>query len=331
MRLKNIQKTIILENTVFSSNNSSACSVIEAPIEVLNFSVPLFHRPEFVYRNGRSSLLSFSLVHPQRNTTEAMVYFSMPEHPKALSIPAAPFGSFYGRSSCSEKDAYQFVGEVKLLLKSKGFQRIEVKHYPASYNQKVHDLFLTAMRAHGFKLIYQEFNQYINVGAIPFEETLHASERRRLKKCHQAGFVVECSAHCHAEEWFDRIVRARKQKGHPLTIDLEGLRNLNKPSPAHYHFFEVKDQGKTIASAVAIEVLPDVLYYYLPADEVAYHQYSPMVMLLEGMYRFAQQKKMRILDLGISSSEGILNEGLSLFKSHLGAQEEYKFVLTCSL
>lgn len=317
---------------MFSSNNSSACSILEAPVELLNFSVPLFHRPEFVYRKGHSSLFSFSLIQQATQEIEAVVYFSMLAHThEALSIPAAPFGSFYSRSSCSEKDAHQLVYGVKQFFQSKGCQRIEVKHYPVSYDQRIHDLFLKAMYAHGFTTMYQEINQYISLGEYRFEDQLHDSERRRLKKCHQAGFIVERSMHCHPEEWFDRIVRARKQKGHPLTIDLDGLKNLNKPSPADYHFFTVKDQGKTIASAVGIEVLPDVLYYYLPADEFVYQQYSPMVMLIEAMYNFAQQKNMRILDLGISSSEGVLNPGLYRFKKQLGAQEEDKFVLTCTL
>jgi hypothetical protein len=315
---------------VFLSNKPADYQVIEAPIQDLKFSAPLFHQPSFIYRQGQTSISSFAFLQSSTGLVEASVSFALQDK-HAVSLPAAPFGSFYAQTRYSKEKAYHFVEEVKKLLKAKGCDRITVKHYPACYGNINHDFFFQAMKAHGFEVLCQEINQYLSITQEAYTSGLHESERRRLKKCHQQGFAAGYSNAFDAVVWFDRIVRARTYKGHPLSIDLENLKKINQVNPERYHFFTVKDGDQTIASAIAVEVLPDVLYYYLPADEEAYQQYSPMVMLIEAMYHFAQEKKMRVLDLGISSSEGLVNEGLRVFKKHLGAEEECKYTLTCLL
>ncbi len=330
MLRKNIRKKIISENTVLLNSNSSTYTVVEAPLEALKFPVPLFLSPEFIRQKQFSSLCSFQLISTASQIIQSTVSFVI-EGNCAMSLPAAPFGSFYSDKSLTIEAAQSFVHAVKEQLQLKGVKSLVIKHFPACYGKEVHDVFLKAMLAEGFETKFEEINQYINISNNAFSSFLHESERRRLKKCHQAGFTLECSTTCDAVKWFDRIVRARTLKGHPLTNDLEGLKKLNTVRPECYHFFSVKDQDNVIASAVAIEVLPDVLYYYLPSDEAAYHQYSPMVMLIEALYDYAQQKNMRIVDLGISTSGGILNGGLYNFKSHLGAVDEYKYVLSCAL
>jgi len=327
---KNIRKKIISENTVFLNSNSSTYTLVEAPLEALKFPVPLFLSPEFIRQKQFNSLCSFQLISTESEVIQSTVSFVIDGN-RAMSLPATPFGSFYSDQSLAFEAAHYFVNAVKEQLRLKGIESLVVKHFPACYGKEVHDVFLKAMLAEGFDKEVEEINQYINVSNNSFSSFLHESERRRLKKCHQAGFTVECSTTCDADVWFDRIVRARTLKGHPLTIDLDGLKKLNAVKPECYRFFSIKDQDKIIASAVAIEVLPDVLYYYLPSDEATYQQYSPMVMLIEALYEYAQQKSMRTVDLGISTSGGVLNEGLYHFKSHLGAADEYKYVLGCYL
>jgi hypothetical protein len=315
---------------VFLNNSVSTYQISEAPLEAINFPVPLFLRPAFINANTHRNFITVQCRSISNNELVAFVVFAL-EGNKAVSLPASPFGSFCSKKDFSLQEAIHFVKETKKILAAKHCQHIEVKHYPACYGQHTHDVFLQAMLSNDFKIKYKETNQYISVSEKLFVDGLHDSAKRRLKKCYDAGFVVEIANHFNAEEWFDRIVRARKLKGHPLTTDLQSLRSINKVGSSHYHFVSVKDMDKTIASAIAIEVTPETLYFYLPADEESYLQYSPMIMLIEALYNLAQSKKMSILDLGISSSEGIINEGLRKFKNNLGAQEEFKTILTSSV
>ena len=48
---------------------------------------------------------------------------------------------------------------------------------------------------------------------------------------------------------------------------------------------------------------------------------SPVVLLVKGIYNYAGSRGFQILDLGISSVESRLNNGLYTFKKNLGALE----------
>ena len=64
-----------------------------------------------------------------------------------------------------------------------------------------------------------------------------------------------------------------------------------------------------------------MMYYFLAASAPDYAHLSPTVLLIEALYIKAVQEKCTYVDLGISSVEGVLNEGLYAFKRHLRAEE----------
>jgi hypothetical protein len=310
---------------VCSKNNSSQAIVKEGFIETIGFAVPLFFRPSFVYRKGLFNTYSFQC---EQATTgaKAVAYFYVKEH-HALSLPSSPFGSIYSNEVCTVEFISYFIQEIKQSLINKGIRKITIKHYPACYGSRAHDLAYTALSQQDFNVTCTELNQYLEVNTSNKKKLFDHSKLHLIKKCKEAGFTVSISPTFDAEKWFDILVRSRALRKHPMTIDLEGLRSLTKGSPTSYHFFEVKDGDKIISCAVGVEVSEDVLYYYLAADEDDYRNYGPMSLLLDRMYSFAEEKKIKIIDMGISSSNGIVNEGLRWFKKSFGSCEQPKLVL----
>lgn len=308
-----------------SKNNSSPSIIREGFIETISFSVPLFFRPSFVYRKGTDAVLSFQL---QQNdsVTQALAYFSLQDQ-EAISIPASPFGSIYGKEECTTEILSDFVSDIKRSLIQKGIQSIVIKHYPPCYAPMLHDKVVQAFINNGFVITCTELNQYLPLNAASKKEVFDHSKLHLIKKCKEANFTVHVASSFDAETWYDIITRARLLRGHPMTIDLESLRVLHKGNENAYHFFEVKDGNKIIACAIGVQVTDDVLYYYLAADEDEYRSYSPMTFLLDRMYDFACEKNVKVLDMGISSSKGILNEGLRWFKKSFGSLEQPKLVL----
>ncbi|MBC7487136.1 MAG: GNAT family N-acetyltransferase [Cytophagaceae bacterium] len=308
-----------------SKNNSSPSIIREGFIETISFSVPLFFRPSFVYRKGSDSIWSFQL---QQNDSDAqaLIYFFLDDQ-EAMSIPASPFGSMYGNENCTTEILTDFVTDIKRSLIQKGIQSIGIKHYPACYAPDLHDKVVQAFISNGFKINCTEHNQYLPLSAASKKEVFDHSKLHLIKKCKEANFTVSISSSFNADAWYDIITRARALRGHPMTIDLESLRVLNVGNENAYHFFEVKDGSKIIACAIGVQVTEEVLYYYLAADEDEYRSYSPMTFLFDRMYDFACEKNVKVLDMGISSSKGILNEGLRWFKKSFGAIEQPKLIL----
>jgi hypothetical protein len=310
---------------VCSKNNSSLSITREGFIETISFPVPLFFRPPFVYRKGTDHIYSFQLQQPT-GKAQALSYFTWNDQ-EAWSLSASPFGSVYGNEFCTVEILSDFIAQVKRFLIEKGIQTIGIKHYPACYDPTMHDRVLQALLSNGFEITCTEFNQYLPLHSLVKKDVFDHSKLHLIKKCKEAGFNVNVSSTFEADKWYDIIVRARALRGHPMTIDLESLRTLNKGNEDYYHFFEVRDHHKIISCAIGLQVTPDVMYYYLAADENDYRNYSPMTFLLDSMYSFAFERGVKVLDMGISSSNGIVNEGLRWFKKSFGSLEQPKLVL----
>ena len=91
-----------------------------------------------------------------------------------------------------------------------------------------------------------------------------------------------------------------------------------------YLLFGVFDDKKLIAASVSIRISKSILYNFYHADDFSYRSTSPMVMLIKEIYQYCQQNDIRLLDLGISTETGKINEGLFKFKKALGCSTSEK-------
>ena len=89
--------------------------------------------------------------------------------------------------------------------------------------------------------------------------------------------------------------------------------------PKAFQIFTVRDKHKIVALTVTVRVNDRILYNFYPADAAEYHNYSPTVMLTEGLYNYCWEVGIGLLDLGSAP-----NYGLIRFKKNLGAQASLK-------
>ncbi len=76
---------------------------------------------------------------------------------------------------------------------------------------------------------------------------------------------------------------------------------------------------------MTVRVRDDILYTFLPASNPAYHAYSPLVLLMDGLFEYCQQQQIRLLDLGVSlDGNHQPKPSLLRFKRNLGALESPK-------
>ena len=82
-----------------------------------------------------------------------------------------------------------------------------------------------------------------------------------------------------------------------------------------------------LASAICIRISPDILYVFYWGDADGTSTLSPVVVLAAGIYERCQMLGIRLLDAGISTDQGRLNEGLRTFKRNLGFAESSRLTL----
>ncbi|GAB3909291.1 hypothetical protein GCM10028803_46620 [Larkinella knui] len=244
----------------------------------------------------------------------------------AVSPCAASFGSIEFSEDLPDKELGRLVDALVTYGKQLPVQGLRIVNYPDCYLPLQSQRLKTTLATAGFGVTYEELNQHLPVTGRPFAKHLHAAERRRLRKCRQAGFTTQLWENPNVDAVFAFIQKARLRKNLPLSMTSKELANLLNKFGDVCPVFTVKNGDQIIASCLGIRVSPGILYYFLPADHEAYQQFSPSVMLVESLYEYSQQQQIPLLDLGISTSRGVRNEGLIRFKERLGAVESAKLV-----
>jgi hypothetical protein len=242
-----------------------------------------------------------------------------------VSMPKSPFGGVSVAQEVNEPDVRLFANAI--LRKAEGGPLTVYLPYPG-YPSTAGSWFSDSLREAGFAVAFQDTQQYIDVSVErSLSESMHDSQLRRLAKCEKAGFVFAAEPYEHLAEIYSFIETCRTEQSIPLNISLEGLRKSWVNMKGSYNLFVVRDREEVIAACITVTVSREVLYYFLPAASAAYSRYSPMVMLIFNIYKWAQKSNYKLIDLGRASIKGKVQEGLREFKGRMGGVEGYSVCL----
>jgi hypothetical protein len=230
---------------------------------------------------------------------------------------AAPFG---GPDGGSLSEWIYLISELVDRFPQKS---IQITLAPECYrSSEESDLVHQLLLRFGFEVFCEEQNFHVATQKS-FDDLIHDSEKRRVKKARQYGVrfgVNEVSwERAHA-----LISACRKRKGFPLSMSLDPFVSLPLQAPSRYNLFSVTLNEELLAVAVGVKVRSDILYFFLPGDDERFLNLSPMALLKQGMYQYCQNEGIRIFDYGIGTSSGLPNEGLIRFKRNMGGELSLK-------
>jgi hypothetical protein len=169
-----------------------------------------------------------------------------------------------------------------------------------------------------------DVTQYLAVETTSFESKIKVSEKQKLRKANRV-FQFSKLPIDRLPNVYDLIKSNRIWKNYPITTTYEWLNKLVQYFPEDYLLFGVFDD-EMIAAAVAIRINREILYTFYLGDVPRTRNVSPVVFLLDGIYNYSEQMGFKLLDLGISTDQGVLNFGLYNFKKNLGAMDSIRTV-----
>jgi len=285
----------------------------------------LFNTPLHVVHQKPTRIFTFILTDTLTQSEAYGIFHLSVEGSKGISPHRASFGSFEVAERVSHAEFSDWLGSIEDFAKQQGITQLEIKHYPHCYHPSRSNFIRRALIRNGFSIKQSLENQFIEISENTFENGLHTSERRRLRKCLAAGFRFE--------EWqnpspfllYEFIRQNRQLLGYSLSFSLEQLTTWLTLFPNDFRVFCIKDDEIIASLSLVVRVGQSILYNFCPADNLAYRTYSPAVLLNKGLYEWAKNKGITILDLGISiDSEGKTKPSLSRFKHKLGAIDSEK-------
>ena len=92
-------------------------------------------------------------------------------------------------------------------------------------------------------------------------------------------------------------------------MSLETLFTSVTQLPNVFQVFTARFQGKLAALVVTVRINERILYTLYPADATEFLDLSPLILVNAGLYQYCLTNHYKILDLGISTENGVRNEG----------------------
>lgn len=296
----------------------------------------IFNEPGYF----RAHLMSKNDVYAQLvRTSHGRVYATLAFHETSNGIFVSPGrGTFGGVSfnSAHELDLLvieKFLAAVTDYLRGRGAKRIRVRCAPASHDPSRFAIVFNTLSRLGFQPERLEINYDMRVDSRLFDERVDYGNVKRIRKARREGFISERVAAALLPSLHELLEKNRARMGLTISMSLAQLAEMLDLFPEKFHMFATyRDASRQdlVAAAVSIELAPGVLYvlYWGDADDM--RSYSPIAMLASTIYEFCVQQGFTLLDVGISTVNGLPNHGLVKFKRNLGFGESIKLEMVWS-
>ena len=270
-------------------------------------------------------VLAFYLEDPAAGHTIAQFFVvptADPAQPGLVRSPGqASFGGVQLAPGLPVAALHSLLEAAEAALRQRGQQQLEIRSYAFCYDPAGAAAEAEALRQRGYQVRLAEQNYHLPT-ARDYAAHLRPNERRALRKCHQAGLILEQEPPLTLPWAYDFLQACRQERQQaPLSLSLERLQALFRAFPRQHLLLSVREPGGDWAAlAVAIQVSSQVLYTFYVASALRLRKLSPALLLYEGLHDFARATGSALLDLGTSTLPGTQQPNVPLldFKRRLG-------------
>lgn len=284
----------------------------------VRYTPGLYNSRAFLESNNSLPQLHFYLIDTRAKTVLGHIAFSI-EESEATSPFKAPFAGFELAVGLESLGCLYFLQEAQRRLVEKGFRYLRIKTAPACY-QPGTDLLIENMRHLGFDEKEKQVYHAIEVNDKPLTDQLASMEQRRLRKATKQELTFRYVNKGGYPALFGFVKKHREAKGHRLSMDWANLRSAIRANQEGYLAAGVYQGDQLIAASILVRVSEKVVYNFFPAHDAAFNALSPMVFLIDSVYRWCQEQGINWIDLGTSYLGKKENKSLISFKEHMGGQ-----------
>lgn len=292
------------------------------PTETFNFKRYLFNEIEHLqHQRVKNECYTFYWQNIDNQIIEARFSVIFQDN-IAYSPLRATFGGIEFQEEISANNLFDFLNKIIQFLQSLRVKSLFIKSYPEGYLSEYQNTILqNCLSKLHFQVKFTDQNYEIPISNKSFYETvIGATSKQLLRTYIKKGYVFKQEVNPNIAVIHAFIARSRKRKNRPMTMNCEQLTEHFKKFPKNFQLFSVTHSNIMVAVGVTIKINDEILYTFYLADDEDHLKNSPTTFLLSGIYEYSKLEKFKILDLGIATEKGIVNEGLARFKQHLGAK-----------
>lgn len=284
-----------------------------------DFEESLYNTKIYRYLQDSEHWVSFYILDKQEKKIIASIHFHVLDQ-TARSPKRAPFGGLEFSDSISFKLLFDFLEFAERKLKAKGVRKIEVKNSPETLQGSTGTLISVSLFNLGYSVANAETGAILRVDNATLESRLHVWEQRKLRQARETNFAFRPLPLSEFSKLYGFILSCRSSKNYILSMTEKEVQQMVNTFPERYFLFGLFDGNTLVSASISIRVRQNMLYNFYADHDKQFDSFSPLVMLISGIYDFCHERAINFIDLGTSSVEGKQNFSLIDFKQHLGAE-----------
>lgn len=246
---------------------------------------------------------------------------------KIYSPFSAPFGGFHFRNEViyiSEIDI--FIDSLKEYIRKNSLSGIEITIPPFIYHPTFSSKLINSLSRSGFKTELPEVTGWIDLEKFN-NSFSKKNTREALKKSMKNSLnFLQVSSIDEKEECYNLIKDNRAKFNRPIYMSLQDIIDISELWEVD--FFKVIDQyNNSVAAAIFYRSHKEIIHAAFWGDSDEGRNLKAIDFLAFNMWTYYKNRGYKYIDVGISTEDGIPNEGLLRFKeSHDSISSlRYKF------
>lgn len=251
------------------------------------------------------------------------VTLDLNEEAKEIRIPGSiTFGGFWPHNS--------FLGDFSeifstFMVMNENYKLKEIKLPPGYFYPEIFDPQVNFFLDKYPNNFVFEINNHVDLSNWNFSKLSHGN-RKKIKQFSNQGGQVRKAELSEYGLCIDTLIQNRKNIGTNLSLSKNTILDLVTNLPNFYTFYlaEIDSKICSVALLVSLDELVNYVLYW--GDNPEFRHLSPVTSLFEEIVKISISSNKLFLDLGISSLNGEINEGLYKYKKNLGSQDSKKYI-----
>jgi hypothetical protein len=277
----------------------------------------IFNTSKFFNLHKHDSAFYFQLCLGSPRQSVGVVHFTETEPGSFRSPRRGTFGGFEFNRPLRLELIERFVDEVELVLTENGARQIELLEPPACFDASNAGVLANVLGRRGYVPRTPDLAYLLRVDG-PLWEKLKPSRRQRVHRCQRQGITVAQVGPDRHKEVYDVIVENRNSRHFPVTMTYDAIEEMVHAFPDRLLFFGAFEGSDMIASSICVKVNSSVLYVFYWGDRPGYEHLSPVTLLAQCIYDYAQKAQFNLIDFGTATNGGDPIYGLINFKREIG-------------
>ena len=201
---------------------------------------------------------------------------------------------------------------------------LQVRLPPEIYYQDLFRANFQVLYQLGARVLYKDINFHLDLNKN-FRESINRNRSRELKRGSLKNYVFKSITLADA---YKVILANRLEKGLKPSLSEQEFFRLHEICPNALRFHGVELEGQVVSASITFIVNRFHAYVFMWGHDPEKPASGESISILcEGLFNSFKGEGFKILCLGTASVQGVVDEGLSRYKTSLGAIESVRITL----